>query len=308
MIGKLRQMWTPKRAGTALLILAAATAIIWHFAADGASGLAHRFVPGQRLVYKLEYFSASAADFSVLTQAKNTEPREEQAIFTKVDAELQATVLEVHAKGALIAFSMSDPAVQVVANGDLALEPAEMIQTDLSHALLAVVDRQGRIHSVHLDRNVSALSHTFVRALLAATQVVLPDDRSQSAWQTEEGDPNGEYVASYQAKAAHDDEAHIAVFAKTRTRYVQRQQSQSIRKLNIETVARPSGSVTVRFNTSAGRIESIAGEEATTILNHIIETVRSQWEPCLRRAGATTTDCAAIASAFIYEGFFLPID
>jgi len=56
------------------------------------------------------------------------------------------------------------------------------------------LDRQGRIHSVHSDPNVSALSHTFVRALLAATQVALPDDRARSAWQTHEGDPNGEYV------------------------------------------------------------------------------------------------------------------
>jgi len=91
-------MWTGKRGGAGSFDPVGNRRRHWHFAADGTSGLAHRFVPGQRLVYKLEYFSAAAADFSVLTQAKNTEPKEEQAISTKVEAELQATVLEVHAQ------------------------------------------------------------------------------------------------------------------------------------------------------------------------------------------------------------------
>jgi serine/threonine-protein kinase HipA len=48
----------------------------------------------------------------------------------------------------------------------------------------------------------------------------------------------------------------------------------------------------------------LSGEEATAILENIVETVRSAWRPTMRRAGVSETDCEAIAGAFLYEGFF----
>jgi serine/threonine-protein kinase HipA len=44
--------------------------------------------------------------------------------------------------------------------------------------------------------------------------------------------------------------------------------------------------------------------EATAMLTHIIETVRSQWRPTMRRAGVSLVDCETIAGAFLYDGFF----
>jgi serine/threonine-protein kinase HipA len=44
--------------------------------------------------------------------------------------------------------------------------------------------------------------------------------------------------------------------------------------------------------------------EALSIVDAIVEIVRREWDVCLRRAGASQKDCDAIASAFIYEGFF----
>ncbi len=46
--------------------------------------------------------------------------------------------------------------------------------------------------------------------------------------------------------------------------------------------------------------------EATGLLEGIVETVRSQWRPTMRRAGVSETDCEAIAVAFLYEGLFYP--
>jgi serine/threonine-protein kinase HipA len=40
----------------------------------------------------------------------------------------------------------------------------------------------------------------------------------------------------------------------------------------------------------------LSGEEATAILDHIVETVRSAWRPTMRRAGVSEADCEAIAS------------
>lgn len=55
--------------------------------------------------------------------------------------------------------------------------------------------------------------------------------------------------------------------------------------------------------TGCGRF-LLSNEEAELIIDNIVETVRSQWDVSLRRAGASERDCTAIASAYIYDGFF----
>jgi serine/threonine-protein kinase HipA len=45
-------------------------------------------------------------------------------------------------------------------------------------------------------------------------------------------------------------------------------------------------------------------EEAATIFEDIVQTVRTQWRPEMRRAGVSETDCEAIKRAFLYEGLF----
>jgi serine/threonine-protein kinase HipA len=44
--------------------------------------------------------------------------------------------------------------------------------------------------------------------------------------------------------------------------------------------------------------------EAARLLDGIVETVRSQWRPVMRRASVSEADCEAIAGAFLYDGFF----
>ncbi len=41
-------------------------------------------------------------------------------------------------------------------------------------------------------------------------------------------------------------------------------------------------------------------------MGDLVNTIKHEWNPCLRRAGANDTDCAAISRAFIYDGFFFP--
>ena len=48
----------------------------------------------------------------------------------------------------------------------------------------------------------------------------------------------------------------------------------------------------------------LSAEEATAILDHIIETVRSTWRSTMRHTGVREADCEAISNAFLYEGFF----
>jgi len=39
----------------------------------------------------------------------------------------------------------------------------------------------------------------------------------------------------------------------------------------------------------------------------MVEIVKNQWDSNLRRAGVSEKDCAAISSAFIYDGFFYDV-
>ena len=45
-------------------------------------------------------------------------------------------------------------------------------------------------------------------------------------------------------------------------------------------------------------------EDAATILNSIVETVRNSWQPIMQESGVTETDRKMIESAFLYKGFF----
>jgi serine/threonine-protein kinase HipA len=48
----------------------------------------------------------------------------------------------------------------------------------------------------------------------------------------------------------------------------------------------------------------LSKEEAEALLDGIVETVRLQWQPTMRRAGVCEVDCEKIAGAFLYDGFF----
>jgi serine/threonine-protein kinase HipA len=46
---------------------------------------------------------------------------------------------------------------------------------------------------------------------------------------------------------------------------------------------------------------------AKILLDNMIEVVKKRWEPCLLRAGGAEKDCRAIASSFLYDGFYYHI-
>jgi len=44
--------------------------------------------------------------------------------------------------------------------------------------------------------------------------------------------------------------------------------------------------------------------EATAIFDTIVQTVRNEWEPALRRAGVTAAECERLSRAFVHDGLF----
>jgi serine/threonine-protein kinase HipA len=51
----------------------------------------------------------------------------------------------------------------------------------------------------------------------------------------------------------------------------------------------------------------LSREDAQNIIAKMVGTVKTEWNNILHRAGASKKDCATIASAFLYDGFFAPI-
>lgn len=52
----------------------------------------------------------------------------------------------------------------------------------------------------------------------------------------------------------------------------------------------------------------LSHDEATKIIDDMIEVVRAEWEHSLRRAGVSSDDCAAVMSARLYDGLLLPVN
>ncbi len=66
-----------------------------------------------------------------------------------------------------------------------------------------------------------------------------------------------------------------------------------------------------RYGRRARRVNLLSGasrfgltrEEANTIIDEMVEIVKAEWEGEVHRQGGTNADCAAIATAFVHEGF-----
>jgi serine/threonine-protein kinase HipA len=48
----------------------------------------------------------------------------------------------------------------------------------------------------------------------------------------------------------------------------------------------------------------LSEEEAIAILDYIVDIVRNEWWTTMRRVCVSEADCEAIATAFLYKGFF----
>jgi len=45
-------------------------------------------------------------------------------------------------------------------------------------------------------------------------------------------------------------------------------------------------------------------EQARLIIGEMVQTIRAEWDVCLRRAGASEADCKSVSGARLYDGFF----
>src|SRR5262249_23480621 len=122
---------------------------------------------------------------------------------TSVQGELVVQVLAVEGERVRLAYRLRRPSIQVALDGHLDLALGEALEADLQQALFVQAAPRGRILSPRRSPRRSNVSSTLQRAVLAATQVVLPGSAADGArtWEVEEDDLNGTAVVRYEAAA-----------------------------------------------------------------------------------------------------------
>jgi HEAT repeat protein len=242
----------------------------------------YRFIPGERLVYRLDYASASASDFRALFSEPNNKrtkieqpaaPGLTQSFKTTIRGELTSTVISNSGDIALIAYSVHEPEVDLTVNGQAASKEAEKVRSDLVREVFARVNSQGKVLDVRFEPGVDDLSQSFVRTLLAITQFVLPEAAGSDLrqWETQEADPNGQYVARYAASndsgrgAEETSRQSQGSFKKTKSRYLQPIQRPTADETQASNQIYPKGSLATRFDLQRGHLVSLSGTESLTV-------------------------------------------
>jgi hypothetical protein len=252
--------------GTALVLSLAGVAW-WAASQFRPAELAHRYPPGRRLVYQLDYSSDSSSDFSRLFP---TEGAGQQAPLglahtsrATIRGELEITVLGRERGHVRLAYRVRQPEAEITVNGAPDRERAQALQAELARPLLVEVDGRGRVLSIRLG--AEGIASPIARGLVSATQVVLPSTpRGQTAWDAEEDGPTGTGVVSYEASPG--PERGTFDLRKSKDRYLPPAMP---RKNTNEAHARmtyhPRGRFEARLDGRLGRVVSLSGSETTAV-------------------------------------------
>ena len=251
-----------------------------HLSEVSAALLHYHFIAGKKLIYRVSYSGTAQSDFRVLFEDKNqaadksqTEPLGlAQSFKTTMQGELLVTVVNVKDQTVVLAYNLRNAVVKLIANGQEDGTDAEIIKRDLSRNIFAVLNLRGKVLSVRFDSATGKLSQGFARALIGATQFVFPSEEldKQNQWETQEEDPNGQYVARYERVNHRSVNANGPVrgsitFQKTITRYLPTTTKQSPTEFNVETTIRPAGSLMAKFDQHNGRLIALNGTASQTI-------------------------------------------
>lgn len=247
-----------------LLVVAAIVTGAWIWTSHKAAGRTHRFVPGQKLIYRIEYMTASVSNFMGLRDDEAGEHGPNNATHTNVEGELIATVVEATKDGAIVAMELRSATVQIANNGELAMDQEDVVGSDLRKPIFAEVDQQGRVVKVRFAADVQSLSQSFARSLIAATQVVLPGDEKVPTWDVREDDPNGRYVATY--TLAPRSGAETLTIEKRRISYAAKARKRRMHNFESETQIKPAGKTTIEFDADNGVVKSVTGDEQSTVI------------------------------------------
>ena len=285
--------------------------------------------PGDRLVYEVDYRTASKTDFRVLFDgddaaaagATPAPPAGPRSYGTVLRGELVVTVLERDQGKLLCSYEVEHPRVELDIEGSHAPAQAETTAALVGRETFAEMDPRGRLLGVLVPLQADRMTQGFILALLAKTQFVLPaDPRAGSrVWTTEEEDPNGRYQGRYEAGASFEGKGVRALskglvpFRKTKERYFPAEPVGKQLLPRLPAVVRPSGETEMLFDAKGGFLEAAAGSETERVTVSGREVARVESRMSLRRTGrgaVTSSEHLARLEAFRWRrtvGDFIPL-
>src|SRR5262249_37408243 len=137
--------------GAVLVALVGAGVTRWA-SQGGRPALRYGFVPGQRLIFDLEYLSVSAVDLDHLSDSRAAgSPGPSRSVHASAEGELAVTVLAVEDEQVRLAYRLHGPVVGLALDGQLQVALSEALQADLERGLFVQADGRGRIVSVQLS-------------------------------------------------------------------------------------------------------------------------------------------------------------
>lgn len=159
------------------------------------------FIPGQRLVYQIEFLGTSDYDFAAAFGQGSSD--QSHSFTADLTGELIVTVLQVGSERTEVVYRLRSTDVGFSADGQAAPTQAQILQTELARPAFVTLDARGRMLSVRFDPATGALTQHMTRMLLAAMQFVSRPSGADamSDWEVTEDDLAGTLLARYQVQA-----------------------------------------------------------------------------------------------------------
>ena len=259
----------PNRIGLTVIVLAVIGAGGWRaWKAWAMAGPKHHFPPGARLVYHFDLASSSASDFAEALQGGGLGGDLlglKQNLQTGTRGELIVVVLQRGRKQVDLAFRLESPAVSLISNGGQMAEQEKKVAHDLNQWIFAEADLEGRIDSLRLSPETAPVSAGFARAMLAASQFLLPGDAGADSvgWEGEEDDPAGRAIVRYERV---DEKSGWTTWRlhKKRVRYLVPDRDPTDTGETALSIT-PEGGLDATVDVYRGRLVSLSGVEKSTV-------------------------------------------
>lgn len=246
-------------------------------ATQSSAGSVWTLTPGDRLFYELKYESDSYSDLQALygsvAPAVQRDARKIAPHAYRVSVDAIAVLTAIERKDASIAASFRFLDARINAESEMgAMIDTDRVQLELARDTFCEIDEEGRIRSLLFDPTDSGATTNFARTLLGLMQFARPEGAGAEHWEIEEDDSSGNYRAQYSAIVAESsphagqEQNGVRTFRKTKLEYVTSAPDETREMPEAPKAILPEGASDLTFDFDKGRIETISGSEAQTIL------------------------------------------
>lgn len=206
-----RSVWTKRFLLWSLLLVC----MLWYYPAVAAEqqlwGLM-AMQPGQRLVAKLQYINQSHSDlrpvFQDLKQEKGGDvagmpaPGMVRTVQADLHGLVEFTMLYQADSGAVLQVRLNDLHSQLRIDGRRSDTSDQAVKMALKAGMWLRLGHNGTLEGIWFGREPDRISRSLLTTVAALLQLSAPTGVNQTAWEQEEQDQAGRYLAAYQLKDA----------------------------------------------------------------------------------------------------------